>query len=156
MDNFLNEIRIAIRNLARQRSFTVVALLTLSLATGSNTAIFSIVDDVLLKPLPYADSSRIVSLWGTARDNPGPNIVGTVSHLNYLDWKRQAKSFESMALYAATNFIVTGLGDADLVRGGVVSPDFFRVFKATPTAGREFLPEEDLPNGPKVAIVSHS
>jgi predicted permease len=76
--------------------------------------------------------------------------------LNYLDWKREARSFDSMALYAATNFIVSGFGDAELVSGGIVTPDFFRVFKATPTMGREFTAEEDLPNGRNVVIVSHS
>jgi putative ABC transport system permease protein len=156
MEHVIHNIRVAIRTLLKQKSFTLVALLTLALGTGATTAVFSVVDGVLLKPLPYADPDRIVSLWGTARDNPGPNIVGTVSHLNFLDWKREAKSFESIALYGATNFIVNGLGDADLVRGATVSPDFFRVFKATPTIGREFSEEEDLPNGPKVAIVSYS
>ncbi len=135
MDHFLHNIRVAARSLARQKSFTLVALLTLALGTGATTAIFSVVNGVLLKPLPYADSNRIVSLWGTARDNPGPNVVGTVAHLNYLDWKREAKSFETMALYSAANFIVNGLGDADLVRGAIVTPDFFRVFKAMPDHG---------------------
>src|SRR5215475_10483729 len=156
MENLIHNLRVAARTLLKQKSFTVVALLTLALGTGATTAVFSVVDGVLLKPLPYSDPDRIVSLWGTARDNPGPNVVGTVSHLNYLDWKREAKSFESMALYGAGNFIVQGLGDADLVRGATVSPDFFRVFKATPAMGREFSEDEDLPNGPKVAIVSYS
>jgi len=156
MDQIINDVRVAARTLVKQRGFTIVVLLTLALGLGATTAIFSVVNGVLLKPLPYTEADKIVSLWGTARDNPGPNIVGTVSHLDYLDWKRESKSFESMALYGATNFIVTGRGDAELVRGGTVSPDFFRVFKAAPIMGREFTSEEDLPNGPRAVIVSHS
>src|SRR5690242_19286075 len=129
------ELRIAARSLIKQRSFTLVALLTLALGTGATTAIFSVVNGVLLKPLSYAEPERIVSLWQTARDNPGPNIVGTTSHVNYLDWKREARSFESMALYAGANFVLTGTTEAELVRGGSVTPDFFHVFKATPIIG---------------------
>jgi predicted permease len=156
MDQFFLDLRIAARTLTKRRGFTIVALLTLALGTGATTAIFSVADEVLRKPLPYADAGRIVSLWGTARDNPGPNIVGTVSHLNYLDWKREATSFESMALYSATNFVVNGVGDADLIRGGTVTPDFFHLFKAAPVLGREFMPEEDLPNGPRVVVISYA
>src|SRR5215467_2614408 len=148
MEHIIHNLRVATRTLLKQKSFTLVALLTLALGTGATTAVFSVVDGVLLKPLPYADPDRIVSLWGTAKDNPGPNIVGTVSHLNYLDWKREAKSFEAMALYGGGNFVVTGLGDADIVRGATVTPDFFQVFKAPPIMGREFTAEEDLPNRP--------
>src|ERR1700729_3648648 len=125
MGQVIHDIRIAARSLIRQRTFTIVPLKTLALGTGATTAIFSVVNGVLFKTLPYQDSDRIVSLWGTARDNPGPNVVGTVSHLNYLDWKRESKSFDSMALYAGVNFILTGIGDAELVRGGTVTPDFF-------------------------------
>jgi putative ABC transport system permease protein len=156
VDRLGMDVRVAIRSLAKQRSFTLVALVTLALGTGATTAIFSVVHGVLLKPLSYPEPQRIVSLWQTARDNPGPNVVGTTSHLNYLDWKREAESFESMALYSGANFILTGLGDAEIVHGGMITPDFFRVFKSTPVMGREFTPEEDLPNGPKVVIVSYS
>jgi putative ABC transport system permease protein len=156
VDHLLMDVRVAMRSLARQRSFTLVVLLTLALGTGATTAIFRVVNGVLLKPLSYPEPERIVSLWQTARDNPGPNVVGTTSHLNYLDWKREAKSFESMALYSGANFILTGLGDAEIVHGGNVTPDFFRVFQSTPIIGRGFTAEEDLPNGPRVVIVSYS
>src|SRR5262245_23031263 len=128
MDNLLRDIRIAFRSLFKQRGFTLVALLTLALGTGATTAIFSVVHGVLLRPLPYVEADRIVSVWQTAKDNPQPSVVGTVSHLNYLDWKRDAKSFDSIALYSRATFTLTGFGDAELVPGGIVTPGMFRVF----------------------------
>ncbi len=156
MDNLVRDLRIAFRSLFKQRSFTLIALLTLALGTGATTAIFSVIHGVLLRPLPYADADRIVSVWQTARDNPQPSVVGTVSHLNYLDWKREAKSFESIALYSRVNLILTGFGEAELVPGGIATPGMFRVFKATPIIGRDFTDDEDRPNGGDVAVVSHA
>jgi predicted permease len=156
MDNLLRDIRVAFRSLLKQRSFTLVALLTLALGTGATTAIFSVVNGVLLRPLPYADAERIVSVWQTARDNPQPSVIGTVSHLNYLDWKREAKSFESLALYSRASFILTGIGEAELVPGGVATPGMFSVFKAAPIMGRDFTEAEDRPKGGDVVIVSYA
>ena len=155
MSNFFTEIRIALRSLVKHRGFTIVAVLTLTLGIGATTAVFSVTHGILLRPLPYKEAERIVAVWQTARDNPAPTVGGSTSHVNYLDWKRDAKSFESLALYAPPNFVLTGLGEAEIVRGGIVTPGFFRVFKADPIMGREFTREEDLPTGPNVAIISY-
>jgi putative ABC transport system permease protein len=154
MKLLLHDARVGLRSLLRHRGFSLVAVLTLALGTGAATAIFSIVNSVLLRPLPYTDANRIVMVWQTARDNPAPTPGGSVSHLNYLDWKRQAKSLSDVALFSGANFIISGAGDAEVVRGAVVTTDFFRVFKA-PLQGREFTVQEDRPGGPDVVVVGH-
>lgn len=155
IDSTVHDLRIAVRSLLRQRGFTTVVVLTLALGTGATTAIFGVVYGVLLRPLPYVESDRLVRLWQTARDAPGPDVGGSVAHVNFLDWKQQAKTLESVALYGAARFVVTGLGDAEAVPAGIVTPGFFRVFKATPIVGREFTADEDLPAGPEAIIVSY-
>jgi predicted permease len=155
MDTLLQDVRAALRALAARPTFAAVAVLTLALGVGATSALFSVVHGVLLQPLPYPDSSRIVALWQTARDNPQPSVGGTVPHPNFLDWKRDARSFEAMALYSSTNFNVTGLGEAEIVPGGVVTPGFFKAFASAPVLGREFTAEEDRPTGPRAIIVSY-
>src|SRR4029434_4858677 len=91
----------------------------------------------------------------TSRAQPGGDVGGSVSHVNFLDWKRDAKTVESMALHSGSRFVVTGLGDAEVVPRGVVTPDFFRVFRATPIVGREFTADEDRPNGPEAIVVGY-
>ena len=151
----LQDIRIASRALIARPGFSLVAVLTLALGVGATTALFSVVYGVLLRPLPFHDADRVVALWQTAKDNPGPGVGGSVAHVNYLDWKNDAHSFESMALYSTAGFIFSGAGEAELVRGGVVTPDFFRTLGAPPVLGREFTREEDRPGGPRVVIVSY-
>ncbi len=156
MGHLLTDLRIAVRSLLRHRHFTAVAVLTLALGAGATTAIFSVVYGVLLRPLPYPQSDRIVSLWQTTRASASGNGGGTVSHLNYLDWKRQADSFEVTALYAGSRSILTGLGDAEVVPGGIVTPGFFEVFGAAPVMGRGFTDGEDRPGGPDVVVLSYA
>ena len=151
----LQDIRIASRALIARPGFSLVAVLTLALGVGATTALFSVVYGVLLRPLPFPDANRVVALWQTAKDNPGPGVGGSVAHVNYLDWKNDARSFESMALYSTAGFIFSGAGEAELVRGGVVTPDFFKTLGAPPVMGREFTREEDRPGGPRVVIVSY-
>ncbi len=155
MDTILHDIRVSIRALLNRPGFTLVAVATLALGLGATTALFSVVYGVLLRPLPYPDSGRIVSIWQTARNNPGPNPDGSVSHLNFLDWKAAAASLESAAVFSSATFIVSDVNDAEVVPGGVVSPEFFTVFGANPIKGRAFTREEDVANGPRVAIVSY-
>src|SRR5688572_21040923 len=156
MDTYLQDVRVALRSLAARPGFVAVAVLTLALGVGATTALFSVVHGVLLRPLAYQDAERIVALWQTAKDDPQPSAGGSVAHVNYLDWKRDARSFEHMALYSGANFSITGLGEAEFVPGAIVTTDFFKVFGATPVMGREFTADEDRPNGPQVVIVSHA
>jgi putative ABC transport system permease protein len=155
MDSIVQDVRVAIRSLLKRPGFSVVAVLTLALGAGLTTAIFSVVYGILLRPLPYNEPDRIVMLWQTQRDDPKPSPGGSTSHLNYMDWKRQAKSFAAMALYGASRFVLTGLGDAEVVRGAVVTPGFFETFAAAPVRGRTFTDDDDVASGPRVVIVSH-
>ncbi|MGE0043215.1 MAG: ABC transporter permease [Vicinamibacterales bacterium] len=148
-------LRIAVRTLLRQPLFTAVVVATLALGIGATTAIFSVVYGVLLRPLPYADSGRLVAFGQTQRSNPTEPADGNTSHLNFLDYQRESRTLGAMALYAATRTVLTGLGDADVIRAGIVTPDFFRVFEAEPFMGRTFTREEDLPGGPDAVVVSY-
>jgi putative ABC transport system permease protein len=154
VDHLLADARFALRALLRHRGFTTVAVVTLALGMGATTAIFSVIQGVLLRPLPYEEADRVVMLWQTARQNPRMNIGGSVSHLNFLDWKKEAKTISSMALFAAAGMTVGGEGGAEALRGAIVTPGFFDVLRARPVIGRDFSAEEDLPSGPRVAVIS--
>lgn len=156
MDHMLQNLRVATRSLLRQRAFSLAAVLTLSLGIGAATAIFSVVYGVLLRPLPYPESERLVAIGQTAKDNPAQPVGGSVSNLNFLDWRREAKTISSMALFSGARYVVTNLGDADVVNGGIVTPGFFGVFKAAPMIGRDFTAEENLPRGPHAIVISHA
>ena len=155
MDRFFQDLRVAVRTLVRHRSFTLVATLTLALGIGATTALFSVVYAVLLKPLPYTGSERLLAIGQVTKGSGQHAVDGSVSHLNYLDWKREARTVQSMALWSRSRVIVTNLGDAEVFDAATVSPDFFRVFEALPIAGRTFSEEEDRPAGPLAIVVSH-
>ncbi len=152
---FLKELRLAARSLTRRPGFTFVAATTLALGIGATTAIFSVVNAVLLRPLPYAHAERIMGLWERVKDEPREVIRGQVAVPNFEDWKAASPSFEAMAQYRNANITLVGDDGAEMVPGGQVSTDFFRVFGARPVTGREFTAEETRYQGPHVAIVSH-
>jgi predicted permease len=156
MDALLQNLKIATRSLLRQRAFSLAAVLTLALGIGAATAIFSVVYGVLLRPLPYPEADRLVTLGQTAKDNPTEPVGGSVSPVNFLDWQRESKTITDMALVSGGRFVVTNLGEASVVDGGIVSPGFFAVMKSPLMMGRDFTAEEDLPGGPRAIIVSHS
>lgn len=156
MDQLLQNLKVATRSLLRHRGFSLAAVLTLALGIGAATAIFSVVYGILLRPLPYPKSERLVTLGQTARDNPTEPVGGSSSHVNFLDWKRESKTVAEMAMFSGSSYVITNLGDADVVRGGLVTPEFFSIFKAPPMMGRDFTAEENLPKGPRAIIVSHA
>jgi putative ABC transport system permease protein len=155
MDRFFQDLKIALRTLLRQRTFSLAAVVTLALGVGATTAIFSVVYGILLRPLPYVESERLVTLGQTSQRAPDEPVSGSTSHVNFLDWKRSSKTIPMMALYSGGRAIISNQGEADVVRVGSVTPDFFAVFKAAPIVGREFTPEESLPTGPRAAVVSY-
>jgi putative ABC transport system permease protein len=152
MHNFLKDIRYGCRSLARHPAFTAVALITLALGIGANTAIFSVVNAVLLRPLPYNDPDRIVWFWDTQ-----PQLATAPTSLpDFLGWKEQNQSFESVAAFLSGNmFLDTGDGTTD-TRVGLVTPELFSVFHVSPIVGRSFTNEETLPGRFRVAVLSHS
>jgi putative ABC transport system permease protein len=151
----IQDIRYAVRTMLANPGFAVVAVLALALGIGPNSAIFSMVSAVLLRPLPIRDADRVVSLWETTAKIDLPLIV--VSEANYLDWKRQSRSFEKTGTaYALPEYgvnVVVGR-EPERIPAGKASAAFFDIIGMKPLLGREFTPEEDLPGGPGAALVS--
>jgi putative ABC transport system permease protein len=155
MDVLRQDLRFAWRSLISRRGFTIVATITLALGIGATTAMFSVVRGVLLKPLPFPDSDRIVMVWSTAAGGELTVEGGLLSHPDFLDIQEQTGLFESIAQVVGLNLTVThDDGGAELVRGARVTPEFFDVFRTGLLMGRTFTPEEDRDNGPTVAILS--
>ncbi|HJP93207.1 MAG TPA: ABC transporter permease [Pyrinomonadaceae bacterium] len=154
VENLLKDIRYGVRGLVKRPGFTIVALVTLALGIGANTAIFSVVNAVLLRPLPFKDPEQLVIVWedatfaGFPRNTPAP--------ANYVDWKTQNQSFTDMAATSESSFNLTGDGEPERVPADAVTANFFPLFGVQPLLGRGFLPEEDRPGGNKVAVLSYS
>lgn len=151
----LQDLGYALRSALKRPGFTIASLVTLALGIGATTAIFSVVEGVLLRPLPYEEPDRLV-VFGQVGPQTPPTAVGPVSHLNFLDWREQSRSFDAMALFTRASMAVTGMGEAELVPGAQVTADFFRVFRAEPVLGRTFTVEETRAGGPLGIIVSHA
>src|SRR5439155_1552904 len=146
----------SLRVLLRAPSFALAVIAVLAVGIGANTAIFSIVNAVLLRPLPFDEPERLVRLFHVPPQATFPGMrTFALSAANYYDWKRDAKSFETVALYRFRFFTMTGNGEARAITAGAVEPDFFDVVRARPLAGRVFLPEEDTPGHSHVAILSY-
>ena len=142
--------RHAFRSLIRRPAYTVLAVLTLAIGIGANTAIFSVVNGVLLRPLPYPQPERIVGLWEhTARS---PRV--RVSYPNFRDWHERLKSFEAMSAYGADTTTVLGGAQPAFADVCWVTKDFFDVFRVAPAVGRAFTADETTPGGPAAAIIS--
>jgi len=152
MGTIFKDIRYGIRGLARHPGFTAVAVITLALGIGANSAIFSVVNAVLLKPLPFNDPEHLVWLWDTA-----PQFANIPTSLpDFLGWKEQNRSFEHLAAFeSGTMFIDAGDGTTD-TPVGLVTPELFSVFRVSPILGRTFTNEETLPGRFRVAVLSHS
>ena len=145
-------MRYALRTLRRSPGFTAIALLTLALGIGANTAIFSFVSGVLLKPLPYRDPHSIVLVW---EKPPGGHRNG-ISTLNYLDWKNRNTVFESIAAVSFGGSItLTGTGEPEELQGSRVSAPFFSIFGVRAALGRTFASDEDQPGKSQVVVLSH-
>jgi putative ABC transport system permease protein len=158
MSNLWNDLRFGLRMLARRPGFTVVAMLTLALGIGANTAIFSVVEALLLRPLPYRDPNRLVMVWehNYRRNQTEYNSVGPS---NYMRWKEQVKSFESMSLFTAisANILPDKPGEADAERLpiGIVSADLFQTIGVGPILGRTIEPDDGRPGHDGVVVISH-
>ena len=150
------DVRYGLRVLIKSPVFTLVAVLSLALGIGANTAIFSVVNAVLLRPLPYQDSRRLVAVWHTPPQESFPGLDRfSVSPGNYLDWKAQSRSFEQMAAYEYAGLSLSTSGDPVPVTGVAVSPDFFSVLRSTPAMGRTFFPEEEQTGRDQVVVLGH-
>lgn len=154
MSNFGHDIKFGIRMLRKSPGFTLVSVLTLALAIGATTAIFSIINTVLLKPLSFHDSERIMSLWELLPD--GEQERFRVAPGNFYDWRERSGSFEKMAAFGSSGMTLTGAGDPEQLRGAVISTGYFDVLGAKPIIGRTFLPEEHAPGKDRVIVLSQA
>ncbi len=157
MQTLIADFRYSVRVLCRTPSFALAVVAVLALGIGANTAIFSIVNSVLLRPLPLDEPDRVVRLFHEPPQSAFPGIHRfSVSPANFYDWQRDAQSFDGMALYRYRQFVLTGAGSgAEALAAGAVGKEFFGVARVRPLLGRVFLPEEDSPAGAHVVVVSN-
>ncbi len=152
IEDFGQDLRYGARQLRKNPGFAAVAVLTLALGIGANTAIFSVVDAVLLRPLAYPDSGQLVSLSERGPDWSG----GSLSYPNFTDWKNQQSVFEKFGVYTGGNFTLTGAGEPVRLAGAQMSEDVFAALRTPPEIGRVFREDEDKPGAPPVAVISHA
>jgi putative ABC transport system permease protein len=156
MERLLQDLKYSARVLLKSPRFASVAILVLALGIGANSAIFSLVHAVLLRPLPFPESSRLVRIWHVppAKNFPGMTEF-SVSAANYLDWQKQNHVFERMAIYTFRSFNLTGTDHPEELNATAVSSDFFSVLEVRPMLGRLFTADEDKPGHGNVVILSH-
>jgi putative ABC transport system permease protein len=155
LDSLVRDVRHAVRLLLKSPGFTLTAIVILGLGIGANAAIFSIVNGVVLRPLPFPDSSRIVRVWHTPPHEqfPGTTIF-SVSPANYIDWHAQNTSFERMSVYGFRPANLSGRGEPDALRGAAVSGEFFEVLRAQALLGRTLLPGDNDPARSHVLVLA--
>ena len=148
MTGLWQDIRYALRSLAKAPGFTAVTLFTLALGIGANSAIFSVVDGVLIRPLPYPEPDRLA----VVRETYGGGEVGSVSGANFLDWKARTHQFQLLAAWRGVAVTLLGAGEPEEMPAALVSADFFRTLGVEPILGRGLLPGEDQGQGAVVVI----
>ena len=153
MPGFRNTLKYAYRAVRGSKSTSLAVILTLALGIGVTTAVFSIVYGVLMRPLPYPESDRLVRIWLT---NPRQGIDKDItSYPNFVDWRTQSRSIEGMAAVARAARNLTGAGEPRELFGAAVSERHFGILRVAPVLGRVFSPEEESPGGPSVVMLSH-
>jgi len=157
MRSLLQDSRFAIRQFKKAPGFALATILTIALGIGGTTAIFSLVNAVLLRPLPFPEPDRL--MYVAARNDRNPSVSASagnsLSYPDFFDWRSQSKSFAAMASFHDNNFTLTGSGEPQHLTGQVVSADFFSVLDATPALGRGFGPgDEKL--GAHVVVLGHN
>lgn len=157
METIFQDVRYALRQMLKNPGFALVAVLTLALGIGANSAIFSVVNGVLLRPLAFRDPARLVRVWHVPPPKSFPGMTRfSVSAANYVDWENQNHVFESMAIYSYRFFTLTGTGKPEQIMACAVSPKFFDVLGVAPLIGRSLLPEENQPGRSNVVLLSYS
>jgi putative ABC transport system permease protein len=153
LENLLKDVRYGFRMLRKSPSFTFFAVAVLALGIAANSAIFSIADAILVRPLPYRDANRLVMIWedssayGFPKDTPAPG--------NFSDWKSRNQVFEDVAAISDGSFNLTGSGNPENLIGKWATANLFSVLGVSPALGRDFRPEDDVPGAPAVALLSH-
>jgi macrolide transport system ATP-binding/permease protein len=156
IDHRIQDLRFAVRQLVKHRGFAATAILVLALGIAANVAIFAFVDAALLKPLPYEESSRLVTVFGTRPDDANARIRGAVSYLDFLDWRERNRAFSAIAAYdLRAGFTLSPPAGAQRVSGLRVTAGFFRTLGVRPVLGREFNPDEEGPAAPATVVLAY-
>src|SRR6476469_5820508 len=151
VEDVARDVRHGARGLCRRPGFSLAVILTLALGIGGNTAVFSVVDQLLLRPLPYPDGDQLVVVEETVGANPHADV----SPANWLDWQRESRAFRRFAAWRSWSFTLTGTGEPRRVNAQQVSSEFFPLLGVAPLLGRTISDEDDRPNGPRVAVLSY-
>src|ERR1700719_2150002 len=146
MGTLIQDIRLAIRMLEKNRGFTVVVVLTLALGIGANTALFSVVNGVLLNPLPYPEPDRLVAVYEKTADFERSSIP----YPNFLDWQKESHSFSALGAVRSEEYNMTGVGEPERLHGHMISADFFSALGVQLPLGRNIRTEEDQSGGTPV------
>jgi putative ABC transport system permease protein len=158
-ENILRDVRYGFRVLVKNPGFTCIAILTLALGIGANTAIFSVVYAALLRPLPYSQPSNLITIGEIRPQQQSQDLLTSgswvVSYPDYVDWSRQSKAFQSLAGFSGDGFIYRGSGEPQLITAAESTTNFFSTLGVKPFLGRDFLPGEDIAAGPKVAMLTY-
>ncbi|HEX6729067.1 MAG TPA: ABC transporter permease, partial [Pyrinomonadaceae bacterium] len=146
----MNDIRYSIRSLIKRPGFVAVAVITLALGIGANTAIFSVINAVVLRPLPYADPDRLVMVWETVAGNDRRSVAPG----NYVDWRDQNKTFAGMSAAFNGNFNLTGDSEPERIDGATITSNLMDVLGVPAQLGRTFQPVDDSHGGHSVVLIS--
>jgi len=152
LESLWNDVRYACRQLLRNPGFALTAIVVLALGMGASVAIFAFVDAALIKPLPYSDPARLVSLYETVPSC----LLCNVSYQNFRDWQRAARSFRSIDVWGYARYALHSAGGIEPTEGARVSDGFFRTLGVTPMLGRDFYPGEDAPGAPRTMLISYA
>ena len=152
MSHLLIDLRYALRLFLRAPAFAAVAILTLALGIGANTAIFTVVNALLIQPLPYAQADRLVMVWQDLRARGGPADEWATPG-NYADWRKERAIFDEVAVISGWRPTMTGAAEPESIPGEQVSHEYFSVLGIRPMLGRTFTPADDVPNAPRVAVI---
>jgi putative ABC transport system permease protein len=160
MDDLVRDVRHMARGLRKSPGFTIAVVLTLALGIGGNTAIFSVVDQLLLRPLPYPDGDALVMVYEALGVKPGQQITASRTHqsvspANWMDWQARSRTLERLAAFRTASMTMTESGDPTRLAVQMVSSEFFPLLGVRPLLGRAIVVEDDLPNAPRVAVLSH-
>ena len=153
--NFLQDLRFALRLLRKSPGFTFVAVLTLGLCIGANTAILSVVDALLIRPLTYTDAGRLVAVHEIVPKFSSFAPLIPVNAMHFREWQKNARSFDQLILLSGRSFTLTGSGDAQRIPGARVSSNVFSTLGVQPLLGRSFRADEDAPGHDQVVVISH-
>lgn len=153
--SLLRDARFGARALLRRPGFAAAVILTLALGTGATTAIFSTVNAALLRPLPYREPDRLMLVWESSASRGADARENVVAPFNFFQWKARSRSFSGLGAMIGASRTLTGEGEPQWLRVGMVTEGFFRTIGVEPVVGRTFTPEEDLPGGPLVVVLGH-